>query len=160
MPLASPRITLPCSLYPRPQPTSAKLAISINTHAPRKLRVWKVLLMVITSENLAGNVLKACMIQIEPECVASRSIRGVAPTAIPLFGQSVDFVMRADGEQQDRLRSLVLNDLENDPQVICSAARRAAGQIAFQFVRSQTRIKCIGFKPLKGITNCRDRLRL
>lgn len=49
---------------------------------------------------------------------------------------SVHFVMRADRKQKDCFGAAVLHELEDDSEVIASAGRPIACQIAFEFVCS------------------------
>ena len=56
---------------------------------------------------------------------------GVVPSA------SVDFVMGAQGQQEDGLLALVLRVLEDDTQIVTRATGPTTGQWTAQFVSSQ-----------------------
>ena len=51
--------------------------------------------------------------------------------------------MRAEAFQQDRLRALVLHELEDHPQIITRTARPRAGEPALELVRLEL--------PMKGV---------
>ena len=46
---------------------------------------------------------------------------------------SINLVVRSEAFEQDRLRALVLHELENHPQIITRAARPQAGKVALTY---------------------------
>src|SRR5882724_5089419 len=69
---------------------------------------------------------------------------------------SVNLIVRADGFQEQGFSALVLNELEDYPQVIPGATSPRASQIALQFVGLEPRIKGIFRQQLQSDLNvCR-----
>ena len=73
---------------------------------------------------------------------------------------SINFVVRADSFEQNRLRALVLDELEYHPQVISRAASPRPGKLAFKFMRLELWVKRILREQLQHQLQFRRRLRL
>ena len=56
----------------------------------------------------------------------------------------INLVVRANGFEQDGVCILVFDELKDDAQIVARAASPRAGQLAFQFVSLELRMKSVG----------------
>src|SRR5260370_22991618 len=71
---------------------------------------------------------------------------------------SVDFIMGAQGQQEDGLLALVLRVLENDTQIVTRAAGPTTRQRTAQLVCSQRRMRCVSRQLLERRFDGRRRI--
>lgn len=71
-------------------------------------------------------------------------------TRAPRRPGSVDVVMSAHGQEQDRFRLIVDHESEQESEVVPCGAGPGPLELAFELVRSESLIECILFESLKS----------
>lgn len=65
-------------------------------------------------------------------------------------GVSIDFVVRADGFEEDRLVGTVVGELKDNPQVVTRRAGPGISKLSLQLVCAKHRVECIGGEQLQS----------
>lgn len=73
---------------------------------------------------------------------------------------SINFIVRTDAFEEDGIRAFMFHELEDDPQVVARAARPRGGELAFQLVGLERRMKRVFGQQLERELQFRGELRM